>query len=298
MSTIQPVVKFNAGEPIGSFCSRLAAAYGVRSASYFAELFEFSFRGLMNGEHRDVQVFAEITGISPARLFDGLATQVGCNVVVNGHLFARRFVDPLRCRLCPQCVIEGVGQQGNFTRTFAKVQWMLKSMRCCPVHDCQLMTFRGRTWQDSADFFWVVRENFKLIERSTAQLASSPFEHYLSSRIMQSAGGYTWLDGLPLQAAIHFTETLGAVIRHGTEPDLETLTASGWVDAGREGIAVTGSGLPAVKQVLREIASRSMPRGKKSLPMVFGRLAAEVLEFENDPGYRDIISIMKEVVGV
>ncbi|EJZ20256.1 hypothetical protein RCCGEPOP_16063 [Rhizobium sp. Pop5] len=51
----------------------------------------------------------------------------------------------------------------------------------------------------------------------------------------------------------------------------------------------------AVKDVLRTILSRPMPRGRKSLTVVFGRLASEVLEFENDPGYREIISVMNEV---
>ncbi|TBF82721.1 hypothetical protein ELG61_11285 [Rhizobium leguminosarum] len=296
VSTIRPVVKFNPGETVGSFCSRLAAAYGLRSASYFAELFEFSFWGLLNGGPRDMQIFAEITGVPTTRLDVGVAS-VGRDVMINGHRFARRFVDPLRCRLCPQCVIDGMGPQHNPTRSYAKVEWALKSIRCCPIHDRELMTFKGRTWQDSADFAWVVRENLKLIERSTSQLRSSPFEPYVSLRLNEDLVSEAWLDALPLQTAIHFTETLGAVMRHGSEPDLETLTSSEWVDAGREGIAVTSAGLAAVKEVLHKIASRPMPRGRKSLTMVFGRLAAEVLEFENDPGYREVISIMREVVG-
>ncbi|WP_168253935.1 TniQ family protein [Rhizobium leguminosarum] len=295
MSVLHLAVKFNAGEPIGSFCSRLAAAYGQSSASYFAELFHFSFRGLLNGEPRDVAIFSEITGIPVGRLQNRLIVQEGNKVRVNGHLFARRFVDPLRCKLCPQCVMERLGLYRNCARPHAKVEWMLKPMRCCSVHDCELITFKGRTWQESADFAWVVRENLKLIERGADRVEPTSFHRYLSSRLMEGVGGYNWLDALPLQTAIHFTETLGAVIRHGIEPDLETLTTSEWIDAGREGIAVTSAGLDAVERVLGEIASRPMSRGRNLLTTAFGRLAVEVLEFEIDPGYREIVSVMNAV---
>lgn len=295
IGSIQLVVTLNPGEPIGSFCSRLAAAYGLSTASYFGDLFHFNFRGLLNGETRDMYAFSELTGISRERLADGLVVQVGNSVVINGHLFARRFVSPLRCRLCPQCVVEELGQYRDYARPHSKLEWMLNSLRCCPIHDCELLSFKGRTWQDSADFAWVVRENMSQIEHSNARLVASSFERYLSARLMEGCGGHTWLDGLPIQTAIHFTETLGAIIRHGTEPDLETLTTSEWAAAGREGIAVTSAGLPTVVHALREIASRPMPRGRQSLTMMFGRLATEVLEFENDVGYREIVAILKEI---
>ncbi|AWI60619.1 hypothetical protein AB395_00005442 (plasmid) [Sinorhizobium fredii CCBAU 45436] len=122
-------------------------------------------------------------------------------------------------------------------------------------------------------------------------MQASAFERFVVNRQRDKE---IWLDTLPLQVAIHFTETLGAIIRHGTEPDLDALAAAEWVDAAREGIAITGQAVEAVREVLRDIAQKQPRRGKNSLTLFFGRLAVELSEYSDHPGCADIIRTLEE----
>ncbi|GAJ97025.1 hypothetical protein RRH01S_29_00530 [Rhizobium rhizogenes NBRC 13257] len=153
-------------------------------------------------------------------------------------------------------------------------------------------------WQMAVDFSAQLRLRANEIEGMAANVRSIPnsnLQRYLIRRLHGRMEEQSWLDTMPLQAAIHFTELLGASIKHGCEPGLETFQENDWAVAAEEGFAVVTKGQQAVKQVLRTIARKELVAQKCTLPILFGRLAVEFLARTSCPGYLDLIHMLEEL---
>ncbi|KJF74653.1 TniQ family protein [Agrobacterium arsenijevicii] len=286
------------GETLPSYCSRIAAVNGIESASEFSAHFGFRFDRLAKGWNTDMSVFAELVGKVPDRLQDGQLSQFGKTVETYGGVFTREFIDTDRCRICAACVLNDIGPKYAFHRAYGRAEWMVRFVRICPDHRIPLVKFVGRR-ENAGDFAAQLRAIIAHIESHANVLqlnVAARLQDYVINRVRAGKPKGIWLDGFPLQAAAHFTELLGAVVRDGSEPDLENYTSDDWMEVADIGFGIVEKGPRAVKTSLRKFLAPKPIRGRVRASMFFGRLSWELLDRFDQPGYMDLAKFVEDVV--
>lgn len=204
-------------------------------------------------------------------------------------------------RVCALCLAEDeqnlMGRRGN--RAFARLNWLPKFLRACPLHHVEFVELPRVDWHLGPDFALRVRQEPGGIEglcARTSSRAETSFERYARERLDWSLPAQpSWLDDFPLQAAAHLCEMVGTVIQ---DPNRDWSAASGRelcsaADAGYEHLR---SGVQEFERVLAEQASKNFRLRRRHCPTsIFGGFAAEALQFADYPGYAELLSIMHDV---
>lgn len=286
------------GETLQSYCSRIAAVNGVDSASEFSAHFGFRFDRLAKGWNTDTSVFAELVGEVPDRLQGGQLFQFGKTVETYGGVFTREFIDTDRCRICAACVLNDIGPKYAFHRAYGRAEWMLKFVHTCPDHGIPLIRLASDR-RIASDFATQLRAIIRTIEfHANEPLSNSPtgLQNYVINRVRGGKLQGIWLDGFAIQAAAHFTELLGAVIRDGSEPDLESFSPQDWIEVADIGFEIAEKGKIAVRAALRAFLVFKPTGHRIRASMFFGRLSAELVERCDQPGYLDLAKFLEHIV--
>lgn len=298
MAKLSLTLPMQPGETLPSYCSRIAAVNGIGSASEFSAHFRFRFERLAKGWRADMDVFAGLIGKHPDQLQLGQLSQFGKTIETCGGVFTREFIDTDRCRICPACVRNDIGPKYSFHRTYGRAEWMLRFVHTCPDHGIPLITVASNR-RSASDFATQVRAIFDELETLASEPRSnSPtrLQDYVINRVRNCKPQGIWLDRFPLQAAAHFTELLGAIVRDGAEPDLESFTSDDWIEVADIGFEIAEKGEVAVRAALQFFLAVK-PTGRRIRASVFfGRLSAELLERFNQPGYLDLAKFLEEVI--
>jgi len=242
-------------------------------------------------------VFAELVGKTPNQLHRGQLAQCGKTVVICGSVFTREFIDTDRCRVCPACVLLDIGPKCSLHRAYGRAEWMLRFVHTCPVHGIPLIRFGGGR-KNVGDFATQIRAIVDKLETHASEPRlniPTRLQDYVIDRMRGAETQGVWLDDFLLQAAAHFTELLGAVVRDGPEPDLGSYTSDDWIEVADIGFGISEMGARAVRVVLQEYLKFNPVSRRIRASVFFGRLHAELLERHDQPGYLDLVKFLEDV---
>lgn len=298
MTKLSLTLPFQSNETLPSYCSRIAAVNGIESASEFSAHFGFRFDRLVKGGHAEIDVFAELVGKMPIQLHRGQLSQHGKTVVIQESIFTREFIDTDRCRVCPACVLRDIGPQFSFHRAYGRTEWMLRFVHTCPDHKIPLVRFGGgrKNFGDFATQIRAIIEELKTHASKPRLNIPIRLQDYVINRMRGSKTQGGWLDDFPLQAAAHFAELLGAVVRDGSEPDLESYTSDDWIEVAEIGFGIAETGESAVRAALQEFLEFNPISRRVRASMFLGRLYAELIERHDLPGYLELGKFLEGVV--
>lgn len=154
------------------------------------------------------------------------------------------------------------------------------------------------TRTNACDFATHIRATIDELETRASESRSNVptrLQDYVINRVRAGKPQGIWLDGFPLQAAAHFTELLGAVIRDGSEPDLENFSSADWIEVADIGFEIAKKVGVAIRTAL-QVFLAFIPTGRRIRASVFfGRLSAELLERYDQPGYLDLVKFLEDV---
>nr|WP_280519168.1 TniQ family protein [Shinella curvata] len=288
------------GETVASFCSRTAALHGAENASDFWSLFGLNFGELTKGASNALGALQRLLG--PDLHVNRRGTcQSGADLAVRGHRLAARFVSLAQDRVCALCLADDeqnlFGRPGN--RAFARLNWLPKFLRACPVHHVELVELPRIDWHLGPDFALRLRREPGGIEGLCARSSSraeTNFERYARERLEWNLPTQpSWLDSVPLQAAAHLCELVGAEIQ-GPNRDWPAASDRELCSAADVGFEHLLAGVQEFERVLAEQMSKNFRSKRRHCPTsIFGRFAAEALQFADYPGYAEVLSIMRDV---
>lgn len=297
MAKLSLTLPIQPSETLPSYCSRIAAVNGIGSASEFSSHFGFSFDRLAKGWYPDMEIFGELVGKRPDQLHLSQLAQFRKIVETHGEVFTREFIDTDRCRICPGCVLNDIGPKYAFHRAYGRAEWMLKFVHTCPDHGIPLIRLASDR-RIASDFATQLRTIIRAIEfHANEPRPNSPtgLQNYVINRVRGGKPQGIWLDGFAIQAAAHFTELLGAIVRDGPEPDLESYTSDDWIEVADIGFEIVEKGKAAVRTALKAFLAFK-PTGRRIRASVFfGRLSAELVDRYDQPGYSDLAKFLEEV---
>lgn len=301
MTRLFEIIDFDARETVASYCSRLAAACGYRHARSFGADLRFRFQGLAVGNGDDVEKFASVIGVPASYLSHGIIVTNDRHSVVAGQSFTRAFMQRQRLRFCPYCVLDDEHQKSGRRgfRSFGRVDWLVKSIRCCEAHGVQLITCEQNP---QPLFLHDFAANLAELGDVRGLLSDVKFtkpdslQRYVEKRLRGKPSESRWLDSLPLYVAVRLCETVGATERHGTHFHASPIDEGEWSACAGAGYDILRGGEDDFRDYLRGQVTRfygkSSDMGGRA---IFGRLYERLAHETDDKAYDPIREIMRDV---
>lgn len=203
---------FHGYESLPSYVSRFAGLYCAPDAATFASWFGANFKEVCAGSQRDLEKMSEILDCEPETMRERVAYGRRVTRTLNGHLFPRDFVRGIQDRVCLRCLADdenhGSGQKD--LRPYGRMTWMISLLQACPRHKVVLHRLPSIPWKLGDDFRkrlgigW--RDN---LEREIVETEPTPLDEYIVARFEGTAHQPTWLDCLPLSAALRLCDAMG-----------------------------------------------------------------------------------------
>ncbi|WP_313592091.1 TniQ family protein [Agrobacterium cavarae] len=229
MSRLLELAPWNSGETVTSHISRLAKAGGYASARSYAKAMGFSFESVVAGHLDDAARHAEVLDRPLALFSDGLVVQKRRIVLLRGEKLILRQTMRNRLRFCPLCVEadEATGRGRRGCRAYGRLEWQVLAVRACPIHAVRLeapdMPEPGVAEYDFAALLAADTVGRAGILTEHDALEPDSLQDYVWSRLDDGAQERGWLADMPLYDVIMLTEIVGAIVRHGTFCDPDTL---------------------------------------------------------------------------
>lgn len=301
MNRLSEIINFNAGETVASYCSRLAAACGYRHARSFGADLGFRFQGLAVGRNDDIEKFRSVVGVPTSFLAPGIISSDNRFNLVAGQLLSRASVQRQRLRFCPYCVLGDECLKGGRRgfRSFGRVDWLVKSIRCCEDHRVQLVTCE---MDPPPVFVHDFAANLAQLGDVRRMLPDVEFmkpdslQGYVKERLRGKQTEAAWLDSLPLYVAVRLCETVGTAERHGTHFHTSDINEHEWSACAGTGYDLLRGGEQAFRDYLRRqvrcFYGKLSEMGGRS---IFGRLYERLAHETEDKAFDPIRQIMRDV---
>ncbi|MBY3201373.1 TniQ family protein [Rhizobium laguerreae] len=301
MNRLSEIINFNAGETVASYCSRLAAACGYRHARSFGADLGFRFQGLAVGCNDDIDKFGSVVGVPTSFLTPGIISSDKRFSLVAGQLLSRASMQRQRLRFCPYCVLGDECQKGGRRgfRSFGRVDWLVKSIRCCEDHRVQLMTCDK---DPPPVFIHDFAANLAQLGDVRRMLSDVEFmkpdslQRYVKERLRGKQTEAAWLDSLPLYVAVRLCETVGTAERHGTHFHTSNINEHEWSACAGAGYDLLRGGEQDFRDYLRRqvrcFYGKLSDMGGRS---IFGRLYERLAHETDDKAFDPIRQIMRDV---
>tara|TARA_R110002020_G_scaffold298211_1_gene514029 strand:+ start:26027 stop:27856 length:1830 start_codon:yes stop_codon:yes gene_type:complete len=301
MTRLSELAYFNTHETVASYCSRLASACGYRHARSFAADLGFRFQGLAVGDTEEIAKFASIVGVPVPHLEPGIVTTNDRLNIVGGQTLTRAFMQRQRLRFCPLCLLDDErkksGRRGF--RSFGRVEWLVKAIRCCEEHNVPLLTME----KDPAPMFLhdfaanlPPFGDIRRFSQDAGYMRPDSLQIYVRGRIYGWQTQVCWLDNLPLYVAVRLCETVGASERHGTHFRTRDIDEVEWSACAGLGYDILHGGENDFRTHLKENIARFFRRtGDVGGRSIFGRLYEGIAHETDDKAYDSIRTIMRDV---
>lgn len=283
------------------FASRLSTRACRDDMREFCHDFGIDPRSIINGVPDAVGALADLAGVSRDRLLGEAFTRMDTarrQFQHRGEIFLQSSLMRNRVRMCPACMADDIERLDCrlAARPHRRSMWLVRGVRTCAEHGMAIAEVGKLDGPNT------IHDTTRVIADAVPRLASlvdsavlrtpSRFERYLLQRLDGKASD-SWLDGLPMYAALHLSLVVGAVAVHGPGVTLDDLDdTDAWrcettgfdiVDKGAEGI---GAFLDGLQVPYRGIRSAQGP--KAMYGRLYDWLAHECRDKEYDP-VREII---------
>lgn len=250
-----------AGEAPASYASRIAFAHGLTVRELCSD-FKIGYHELINGERTAV---ARIAALGAARAEDlasfafvrtgprefshrGQALHTDC--MVHGKL-----------NFCPRCLAEDAevtNGRPSGAAYFCRVEWLLDVVDTCPVHLTALTTIAAPGNNIfGTEFPHRLAAHAIDLERMTAELnerSPTDLQTYALGRLAGISRPVTFLDAMPLFAAIETCEILGTAARFGNRAKHSGLAPAPLREARIHGFEIASRGEAGVRELLGRMA--------------------------------------------
>lgn len=203
-------------ESLPSYISRVAGLYCAPDAATFVSWFGANFKEVCAGSQRDLEKISEILDCEPETMRDRVAFGHGITGKLNGHLFPREYVRAIQDRVCLHCLADdedhGTGQKD--LRPYGRMTWMISLLQACPRHKVTLHRLPSIPWKLGDDFHKRLGVGWRdILASEIVETTPTPLDEYIVARFEGTAHRPTWLDCLPLTAALRLCDAMGAETR-------------------------------------------------------------------------------------
>ncbi|NKM89387.1 hypothetical protein GFL54_35390 [Rhizobium laguerreae] len=301
MNRLSEIINFNADESVASYCSRLAAACGYRHARSFGVDLGFRFQGLAVGCKDDIDKFSAVLGVPTSYLTPGIISTDNRFSTVAGQLLSRASMQRQRLRFCPYCVLGDECMKGGRRgfRSFGRIDWLVKSIRCCEDHGVQLVTCDQDTPPVFIHDFAANLAQLGDVRRMLSDvefMKPDSLQRYVKERLRGKQTEAAWLDSLPLYVAVRLCETVGTAERHGTQFHTSNMNEHEWSACAGAGYDLLRGGEQDFRNYLRRqvkcFYGKLSDMGGRS---IFGRLYERLAHETEDKAFDPIRQIMRDV---
>ncbi|AVW93472.1 hypothetical protein DA792_14630 [Celeribacter baekdonensis] len=273
--------------------SRLAARNGAISMQRFCGDIAFPIDPLFRGEKVAIEQLAQLAGCDV-----GALERVSIRHLGKGHVRLREEFASLqsfqrrRIRVCPECIRSEMPSAAESWRVSRRLQWKFSSIRSCPEHGCMLMSLPAEKFhKDARDFAAQLRKHHGwILDQPVLQATPSPFEAYLTNRIL-SGRGDRWIDRLELNVASRACEVLGLRIAKGPDAALAGHSERDWMTYGALGYDILKDGPVALTDCLAAMAHEDGADGR-----FFGRLFGPWMAWLKSRSLGDEFEPLRDVV--
>jgi hypothetical protein len=283
------------------FASRLSTRACRDDMREFCGDFGIDGRAIINGVADAVGALADLAGVSRDRLLGEAFTRMDTTrrqFLHRDEVFLQSSLVRNRVRMCPACMAEDIERRDCRlpARPHRRSMWLVRGVRTCAEHGMALAEV-GKLDGPNA-----IHDTTRVIADAVPRLASlvdsavlrtpSRFERYLLRRLDGKEAG-SWLDRLPMYAALHLPLVAGAVAVHGPEVVLEGLDDDEAWRCETAGFDIVDKGVEGIRTFLDDLqAPFRDSRAAKGPKVLYGRLydwlAHECRDKAYDP-VRDII---------
>ncbi|MBU2888244.1 TniQ family protein [Celeribacter halophilus] len=280
-------------EPATSLLSRLAARNGAISMQRFCGDIAFPIDPLFRGEKVAIEQLAQLAGCDV-----GALVRVSIRHLGKGHFRLREEFASLqsfqrtRIRVCPECIRSEMPSAAEPWRVPRRLQWKFSSIRSCSEHGSMLECLPSERFnKDARDFAAQLQKHYGwIMDQPEVQAPPSPFEAYLTNRIM-SGRGDRWIDRLELNVASRACEVLGLRIAKGPDAALAGHSEPDWMNYGALGYDILKDGPDALSDCLSAMARVDGVDGR-----FFGRLFGPWMAWLKGRSLGDEFEPLRDVV--
>lgn len=301
MNPLHRTVPHHRGESVLSFASRLGAANGRPLHAFLGEM-RLNGGALASGSEDDVGLLATLGGIEAATLMSSAIIQIGRDYEVAGQKLQKGTVPFTQARLCSACIVDDLrnGDGPHETRPYYRSAWAISLVRTCPRHRAPLVDPGtipdGHLRQDIASTVRHGMDRLLRLADAGESVAPSGLEDYMHQRLDGNAPE-GFLSSLPFYVAVRLTEMIGGMILFGKNFHSGKLSSLDWLDAGREGYAVTSGGADGIREFLSQgfgnyLQAQRNVGGK----VLFGTLHTWLLQSSKKPDYDPVRELVREHV--
>jgi hypothetical protein len=292
MTKLSITLPFHDDESVVSFCSRLAAANGIRSAREFSLHMGFKFQQIVDGHPDAITELAYLSGADQHALSRRALVKAGGYFVLDGERFTKANVIRNRARFCPHCVADDARNALGppEARPYGRLAWLMAPLRTCRVHHIYLLEHVSPTNGGIANDFLVLLD--RALENGVGPELEAPesaFEQYLANRLINRDTPNTWIDGLAIQVVSRLSPIIGASLANGHKSSTYGFSTQQWLKSSESGFAVLAAGKDSfvdfIKSHHEQFHQCRTPIGNREL---YGRLY-RFLSYENDDSDFDVI---------
>lgn len=266
----------------------------------FCRDFGIDPRGIINGEADAVLALADLSGVDGKRLLGEAFTRFGekRQFMYKGQHLLQSSLVRNRVRMCPACMGEDIERLDCrlAARPHRRSMWLIRGVRTCDRHGMALAEV-GKldgplVIHDASRAIADAIPRLQFLADAAVLRSPSNLELYLAKRLGGTASG-SWLDGLPLYAALHLPLVTGAVALHGPGVALDDLDGDDAWECEAAGFEIVDKGAAGIRPLLDELQAPFRSRRSSAGPKVmYGRLYDWLAHESEDRVYdpvRDII---------
>lgn len=255
-----PIKQF---ETATSYASRLTRYCGLSSPTDLCLDFGFRWQDFVRGDDALFEKMAQVGGVSAADLKRWAVRSIAPGrFEVSGQSAVKSSLVRSRVRLCPQCIMEGRGRQGD-SGMYRRHFWHFLSVRTCPDHDAPLLWLSPDEYTiQNYDFAGKVLRNWSEIENAAAsneKRYSTELEAYVLQRL-EGISVNPFLDAMPLFIATRFCEVLGFVLLCGPKQQISRAPEDMLARAAQVGFEALQTGEEGLYDALESLVTQKSSR--------------------------------------
>jgi len=288
-------------EPVVGFASRLARLNGRPLRQFLADK-GVPTRGLEQADENAVRSVAQLGGANADELLRYTPTRSaeGKRFFVGDEVFDFQSVHRTFFRFCPHCVQEDLANYAGteIARPWLRLGWILAPIRTCPKHNVLLVrTDPRRQRYQYFDFSLTIdgyRRELEHLERAAPPMPPSSFQDWVLARIKGDQNLSTWLDDVPIYAAIAFCEAFGISVLYPPKVNTSQLTEIDWASAAETGFLIAKDGETSIRSQLKKMNDAQVhTKGVIGFRKTYGYVYDVLRKNAADPGYEKLCGTVR-----
>ncbi|MBO9456954.1 TniQ family protein [Paracoccus sp. R12_1] len=296
-----PLLPFAADETTCSWAARMAAFHARSSVGTFLRDLNLDPHLMALGDRDEIGRLCEIAGQDPRPVLGNTLTRLKGSAHALGRDMMRTILCPAtRIRFCPACIAlddaaSVATNQNPAVHRRERLIWRFRPVRTCPHHgvdlECRVRPADNHVMGAFGEIGPGSVHLLTSIDYEGELRSASSLQRYVAERISGNATDH-WLDTVPLEQVVRFSELLGAILLHGPRTFLEDLSEPELCAAGAVGWTNVSHGEQSITRALHVVhAQHHFDVGSKarSFRDTFYNLVEEVEYYPSTSPFRALL---------